>query len=71
MIVGGVMGYLKSGSKKSLLAGGLSSLLLYYVYTVLPTRPAFASSLGLGKICIIEFAISYTDVKSAFDFHCR
>ncbi|XP_057477213.1 protein FATTY ACID EXPORT 2, chloroplastic-like [Actinidia eriantha] len=42
------MGYLKSGSKKSLLAGGLSSLLLYYVYTVLPTRPAFASSLGLG-----------------------
>ncbi|PSR90936.1 Protein FATTY ACID EXPORT 2 like [Actinidia chinensis var. chinensis] len=46
--VGGVMGYLKSGSKKSLLAGGLSSLLLYYVYTVLPTRPAFASSLGLG-----------------------
>ncbi|KAL7258138.1 hypothetical protein ACSBR1_004292 [Camellia fascicularis] len=46
--VGGVMGYLKSGSKKSLIAGGLSALLLYYVFTVLPTRPAFASSLGFG-----------------------
>ncbi|KAK9275959.1 hypothetical protein L1049_023234 [Liquidambar formosana] len=46
--VGGVMGYLKSGSQKSLLAGGLSALLLYYVYTELPSRPTFASSLGLG-----------------------
>ncbi|RVW55337.1 Protein fatty acid export 2, chloroplastic [Vitis vinifera] len=47
--VGGVMGYMKSGSQKSLAAGGLSALLLYYVYTQLPTRPAFASFLGLGK----------------------
>ncbi|CAL5401682.1 unnamed protein product [Camellia sinensis] len=46
--VGGVMGYLKSGSKKSLIAGGLSALLLYYVFTLLPTRPALASSLGFG-----------------------
>ncbi|KAK7388330.1 hypothetical protein VNO78_23144 [Psophocarpus tetragonolobus] len=46
--VGGVMGYLKSGSSKSLLAGGLSASLLYYVYTELPGRPVFASSLGLG-----------------------
>ncbi|XP_034691592.1 protein FATTY ACID EXPORT 2, chloroplastic-like isoform X2 [Vitis riparia] len=46
--VGGVMGYMKSGSQKSLAAGGLSALLLYYVYTQLPTRPAFASFLGLG-----------------------
>ncbi|KAK9109837.1 hypothetical protein Sjap_017897 [Stephania japonica] len=46
--VGGVMGYVKSGSQKSLAAGGLSALLLYYVYTELPSRPAFASSLGLG-----------------------
>ncbi|ONK61103.1 uncharacterized protein A4U43_C08F26280 [Asparagus officinalis] len=46
--VGGVMGYLKSGSQKSLAAGGVSSLLLYYVYTQLPTNPGFASSLGLG-----------------------
>ncbi|XWS70151.1 hypothetical protein CRYUN_Cryun03dG0024500 [Craigia yunnanensis] len=46
--VGGVMGYMKSGSQKSLLAGGLSAALLYYVYTELPTKPVFASSLGLG-----------------------
>ncbi|XP_059432301.1 protein FATTY ACID EXPORT 2, chloroplastic-like [Corylus avellana] len=45
---GGVMGYLKSGSQKSLLAGGLSTSLLYYVYTELPTRPIIASSIGLG-----------------------
>jgi len=49
LVVGGVMGYMKSGSQKSLAAGGASSLLLYYVYTQLPTNPAFASSLGLGK----------------------
>ncbi|OVA12062.1 Uncharacterized protein family UPF0136 [Macleaya cordata] len=46
--VGGVMGYIKSGSQKSLAAGGISASLLYYVYTQLPTKPAFASSLGLG-----------------------
>lgn len=46
--LGGFMGYLKSGSQKSLAAGGLSSLLLYYVYTELPKRPVFASSVGLG-----------------------
>ncbi|XVE70807.1 hypothetical protein DITRI_Ditri10aG0100000 [Diplodiscus trichospermus] len=46
--VGGVMGYMKSGSQKSLLAGGLSAALLYYVFTELPTKPVFASSLGLG-----------------------
>ncbi|MQL71458.1 hypothetical protein Taro_003781 [Colocasia esculenta] len=46
--VGGLMGYLKGGSQKSLAAGGLSALLLYFVYTQLPVKPAFASSLGLG-----------------------
>ncbi|KAK9676539.1 hypothetical protein RND81_11G083900 [Saponaria officinalis] len=46
--LGGFMGYLKSGSQKSLASGGLSALLLYYVYTELPKRPVFASSLGLG-----------------------
>ncbi|XP_062091238.1 protein FATTY ACID EXPORT 2, chloroplastic-like [Humulus lupulus] len=46
--VGGLMGYLKSGSQKSLLAGGISATLLYYVHTQLPTNPVFASSLGLG-----------------------
>ncbi|KAA3457931.1 protein FATTY ACID EXPORT 2, chloroplastic-like [Gossypium australe] len=46
--VGGVMGYVKSGSQKSLAAGGLSAAVLYYVYTQLPTNPVFASSVGLG-----------------------
>ncbi|KAF7124403.1 hypothetical protein RHSIM_Rhsim12G0137300 [Rhododendron simsii] len=46
--LGGVMGYLKSGSQKSLGAGGLSALLLLFIYSELPTRPAFASSLGFG-----------------------
>jgi len=46
--VGGVMGYLKSGSQKSLLAGGMSASLLYYVYSQLPVRPVLASSVGLG-----------------------
>ncbi|CAB4318405.1 unnamed protein product [Prunus armeniaca] len=46
--VGGLMGFLKSGSQKSLLAGGLSAALLVYVSTELPVRPVFASSIGLG-----------------------
>lgn len=50
------MGYLKSGSQKSLMAGGLSAAVLYYVYTELPTKPVFASSIGLGKSLIFLFA---------------
>lgn len=46
--LGGLVGYLKSGSQKSLASGGLSALLLYYVYTELPKRPVFASAVGLG-----------------------
>ncbi|KNA19727.1 hypothetical protein SOVF_059090 [Spinacia oleracea] len=46
--LGGLMGYLKSGSQKSLASGGLAALLLYFVYTELPKRPVFASSVGLG-----------------------
>ncbi|KAL4304054.1 hypothetical protein GQ457_10G001510 [Hibiscus cannabinus] len=46
--VGGAMGYMKSGSQKSLAAGGLSAAVLYYVYTQLPTNPVLASSIGLG-----------------------
>ncbi|XP_047065810.1 protein FATTY ACID EXPORT 7-like [Lolium rigidum] len=45
---GGVMGYMKSGSQKSLAAGGISALLLFFVHTQLPVRPVFASSIGLG-----------------------
>ncbi|TVU16403.1 hypothetical protein EJB05_39962 [Eragrostis curvula] len=45
---GGAMGYMKSGSQKSLAAGGISALLLFFVHTQLPVRPVFASSIGLG-----------------------
>lgn len=55
--VGGVMGYLKSGSQKSLISGGVSALLLYYVHTQLPTRPAFASFLGFGLSAALLFVM--------------
>ncbi|KAJ9560578.1 hypothetical protein OSB04_005738 [Centaurea solstitialis] len=45
---GGLMGYLKSGSQKSLISGGVSAALLYYVYTQLPVNPVYASCIGLG-----------------------
>ncbi|KAK4358848.1 hypothetical protein RND71_021077 [Anisodus tanguticus] len=43
---GGFMGYLKSGSTKSLIAGGVSAALLYSVYVMLPTQPILASAMG-------------------------
>ncbi|KAK1413040.1 hypothetical protein QVD17_34749 [Tagetes erecta] len=46
--IGGLMGYLKSGSQKSLISGGVSAALLYYVYTQLPVNPVFASFVGFG-----------------------
>uniref|UniRef100_A0A7N0VEI9 Uncharacterized protein n=1 Tax=Kalanchoe fedtschenkoi TaxID=63787 RepID=A0A7N0VEI9_KALFE len=45
---GGLMGYLKSGSLKSLAAAGISASILFFVYTQLPVRPALASAVGLG-----------------------
>ncbi|KAK6116734.1 hypothetical protein DH2020_049554 [Rehmannia glutinosa] len=45
--IGGVMGYLKGGSQKSLIAGGVSAGILFYVYTLLPSNPVLASSFGL------------------------
>lgn len=60
LTVGGLMGYLKSGSQKSLLAGGLSASVLYYVHTQLPTNPVYASSIGLGKkLRFMEFLLSF------------
>lgn len=46
--IGGAMGYLKGGSQKSVIAGGLSASVLYYVYTILPSNPVLASSVGLA-----------------------
>ncbi|KDP33996.1 hypothetical protein JCGZ_07567 [Jatropha curcas] len=51
--MGGLMGYMKSGSQKSLLAGGLSASVLYYVHTQLPTNPVYASAIGLGVSSIL------------------
>lgn len=50
LAAGGVMGCVKSGSQKSLVAGGVSAALLCHVYTQLPERPLYASSLGLGVL---------------------
>ncbi|KAF2617535.1 hypothetical protein F2Q68_00041967, partial [Brassica cretica] len=45
--VGGLMGYLKRGSKISVVAGGGSAALFYYVYKELPENPVLASSIGI------------------------
>ena len=47
--VGGLIGFAKSGSSKSLMAGGGSASILYYVYLNLPSNPVMASAIGLGK----------------------
>lgn len=47
--VGGLMGYMKRGSKISLVAGGGSAALFYYVYKELPGNPVLASSIGIGN----------------------
>lgn len=70
------MGYIKSGSQKSLAAGGLSALLLYYVHTQLPIRPAFASALGLGyDSCsapsVIKLLLCYLNYRDNFDLLFR
>lgn len=46
--IGGAMGYVKGGSQKSVIAGGLSASVLYYVYTILPSNPVLASTVGLA-----------------------
>ncbi|KAJ0241638.1 Protein FATTY ACID EXPORT 2 [Hirschfeldia incana] len=45
--VGGLMGYLKSGSQKSLIAGGVSAAVLLFVFRELPTKPVLASTIGV------------------------
>lgn len=48
--VGGIMGFAKSGSSKSLMAGGGSASILYYVFLNLPSNPVLASTIGLGEL---------------------
>ncbi|KAI3685251.1 hypothetical protein L6452_34489 [Arctium lappa] len=45
---GGLVGYLKNDSRKSLIFGGIFAASLYYVYTQLPVNPVYASCIGLG-----------------------
>lgn len=47
--VGGLMGYVKSGSQKSAIAGGVSAAVLLFVFRELPTKPVLASTIGVGK----------------------
>ncbi|KAM0857300.1 hypothetical protein ACQ4PT_048564 [Festuca glaucescens] len=71
---GGVMGYMKSGSQKSLAAGGISALLLFFVHTQLPVRPVFASSIGLGMYigCTADsHGISLQEVRKDIPSWCR
>lgn len=46
--LGGLMGYVKSGSQKSMISGGISAAILFFVYAQLPTNPVLASSVGFG-----------------------
>lgn len=43
------MGFAKTGSSKSLMAGGGSASILYYVFLNLPTKPTMSSIIGLGE----------------------
>ncbi|CAM6066888.1 unnamed protein product [Sphagnum tenellum] len=54
---GGVIGFLKSGSSKSLLAGGGSAFILYYVYLNLSVNPALSSAIGLGISSMLLFVM--------------
>ncbi|KAJ4895682.1 hypothetical protein Rs2_22476 [Raphanus sativus] len=45
--VGGLMGYVKSGSQKSAIAGGVSAAVLLFVFRELPTKPVLASTIGV------------------------
>uniref|UniRef100_A0A0D6R514 Transmembrane protein 14C n=1 Tax=Araucaria cunninghamii TaxID=56994 RepID=A0A0D6R514_ARACU len=62
--VGGLMGYVKSGSAKSIISGGLSALVLYYVHNQLPTSPVYASSIGLGVSAMLLIVMGARFKKS-------
>lgn len=55
--VGGIMGFAKTGSSKSLLAGGGSAAILYYVFSNLPTKPIMSSIIGLGISGLLLFVM--------------
>ncbi|XP_010535778.1 PREDICTED: protein FATTY ACID EXPORT 2, chloroplastic-like isoform X2 [Tarenaya hassleriana] len=62
--VGGLMGYLKSGSQKSLLAGGLSAAVLFYVFRELPTKPVLASTVGVAMAAALTWMMGTRFMRS-------
>jgi uncharacterized membrane protein (UPF0136 family) len=62
--VGGIMGFAKSGSSKSLMAGGGSASILYYVYLNLPSNPVMASGIGLGISGLLLFIMGSRFLES-------
>ncbi|XP_024362701.1 uncharacterized protein [Physcomitrium patens] len=62
--VGGLMGFAKSGSSKSLMAGGGSASILYYVYLNLPSNPVMASAIGLGISGMLLFIMGSRYMES-------
>lgn len=49
---GGLIGFVKSGSNKSLISGGGAALALFIVFAQLPAHPTFASSFGVGEYVV-------------------
>ncbi|KAL1193719.1 Protein FATTY ACID EXPORT 2 [Cardamine amara subsp. amara] len=66
--VGGLMGYLKSGSQKSLLAGGMTAAVLLYVFRELPTKPVLASTVGVVMAAALTWVMGtrYMGSKKIF-----
>ncbi|KAG0584614.1 hypothetical protein KC19_3G222600 [Ceratodon purpureus] len=62
--VGGLMGFAKSGSSKSLMAGGGSASILYYVFLNLPSNPVLASAIGLGISGMLLFIMGSRYMES-------
>lgn len=62
--VGGIMGFAKSGSSKSLMAGGGSASILYYVFLNLPSNPVLASAIGLGISGLLLFIMGSRYLES-------
>lgn len=65
--VGGLIGFVKSGSNKSLISGGGAALALFLVFTQLPSHPTFASSFGLG-ISAVLLGVMYPRFKKSGKF---
>ncbi|MET0412705.1 MAG: TMEM14 family protein [Polyangiaceae bacterium] len=61
-LVGGVMGFVKAGSRASLIAGGVSGVLLIGSAVLAASNPV----LGLVIACVVSAALIARFAKSAF-----